>query len=46
MNEYRKTYEKWLNSSLLNEEEKEELLAIKNDDSLIQDRFYKDLAFG
>ena len=46
MNEYRKTYEKWLSSSLLNEKEKEELLAIKNDDSLIQDRFYKDLAFG
>ena len=46
MNEYRKTYEKWLNSSLLNKEEKEELFAIKNNDSLIQDRFYKDLAFG
>ena len=39
-------YNEWLNSPLLNKEEKEELLSIKDNPSLIEDRFYKDLAFG
>ena len=46
MRDYLKIYEEWLNSSLLNKEEKAELLSIKGNDSLIEDRFYKDLAFG
>ena len=46
MRDYLKLYNEWLNSSLLNNEEKEELLAIKDNDELIKDRFYKDLAFG
>ena len=46
MNNYLETYKEWLNSPLLNKEEKEELLAIQDDDKLIEDRFYKDLAFG
>ena len=46
MRDYLKIYNEWLNSSLLNEQEKEELLAIKDNDELIKDRFYKDLAFG
>ena len=46
MNDYLKIYNEWLNSPLLNKEEKEELLAIKNDDTAIKDRFYRDLAFG
>ena len=46
MRDYIKLYNEWLNSSLLNEQEKEELLAIKDNDELIKDRFYKDLAFG
>ena len=46
MRDYLKIYEEWLNSSLLNEEEKVELLSIKGNNSLIEDRFYKDLAFG
>ena len=46
MRDYIKLYNEWLNSSLLNDLEKEELLAIKNNDELIKDRFYKDLAFG
>ena len=46
MRDYFKLYNEWLNSSLLNKQEKEELLAIKDNDELIKDRFYKDLAFG
>ena len=46
MRDYIKLYNEWLDSSLLNDIEKEELLAIKNNDELIKDRFYKDLAFG
>ena len=46
MRDYSKLYYEWLNSTLLNKQEKEELLAIKNNDNLIKDRFYKDLAFG
>ena len=39
-------YQRWLNSSLLNKEEKEELSNIKNDEKEIFDRFYCDLKFG
>ncbi len=46
MRDYSKIYETWLNSELLNSEEKAELLAIKGNDELIKDRFYRDLAFG
>ena len=46
MRDYSKIYETWLNSELLNKEEKAELLAIKGNDELIKDRFYRDLAFG
>ena len=46
MRDYHRYYEEWLNSSLLSKEEKEELLAIKNDDGAIKDRFYRDLEFG
>ena len=44
--DYLALYNEWLNSLLLNKEEKEELLSIKDNASLIEDRFYKDLAFG
>ena len=44
--DYLALYNEWLNSPLLNKEEKEELLSIKDNPSLIEDRFYKDLAFG
>ena len=44
--DYLALYNEWLNSPLLNKEEKEELLSIKDHPSLIEDRFYKDLAFG
>ena len=46
MRDYSKIYNEWLNSSLLNKEEKAELLANKDNDELIKDRFYRDLAFG
>lgn len=42
----RKEYERWLNQSPLTKEEKDELLAIKNDDEAINDAFYRDLSFG
>ncbi|WP_315168881.1 phospho-sugar mutase [Metaclostridioides mangenotii] len=43
---YREKYEKWLNSSFIDTETKNELKSIENDDEEIQDRFYKDLEFG
>ena len=43
---YREKYEKWLNSSFIDTETKNELKSIENDDKEIQDRFYKDLEFG
>ena len=46
MQDYLKIYNEWINSSLLNKEEKEELLSIKNNEEAIKDRFYRDLAFG
>ena len=46
MRDYSKIYNEWLNSDLLSKEEKAELLAIKDNDGLIKDRFYRDLAFG
>ena len=46
MRNYQQYYEEWLNSSLLSREEKEELLAIKDNDNAIKDRFYRDLEFG
>ena len=46
MRDYQKIYKEWLNSSLLGEEEKEELVSIKDNDEVIKDRFYRDLEFG
>lgn len=37
-------YQKWLNSELLSKQEKEELSSLSKEE--INDRFYKDLAFG
>ena len=44
--EYLEKYENWLNDSAIDEETKEELRSIKENDAEIQDRFYKDLEFG
>ena len=43
---YLEKYNEWLNDPAIDEETKEELRSIKEDESEIQDRFYKDLEFG
>ena len=43
---YTKEYQKWLNSSLLSEEEKKELLQIQDNEDEIKERFYSSLEFG
>ncbi len=42
---YKEKYQSWLESSIINEDIKNELRAIK-DEKEIEDRFYKDLEFG
>ena len=42
---YKEKYELWLNSSIIDEQTKEELRSIKEEKEL-EDRFYKDLEFG
>ncbi|MGO0882132.1 phospho-sugar mutase [Clostridioides difficile] len=44
--DYKNNYEMWLNSPYFDEQTKEELLSIKDDEKEIQDRFYKNLEFG
>lgn len=43
---YTERYEKWLNSDKVDAATKEELLAIKDNDNEIKERFIQDLAFG
>ena len=43
---YLDEYKKWLNSTMLSENEKEELKSIANDEKEIENRFYTDLSFG
>ena len=43
---WRETYEEWLNSPALSEEEWKELDAIRGNDKEIEDRFYAPLSFG
>ena len=43
---WRETYEEWLNSPALSEEEWRELDAIRGDEKEIEDRFYAPLVFG
>lgn len=44
--EYFKKYEEWCNDEIFDNETKEELLGIKDNDNEIKERFYKDLEFG
>ncbi|AKP43740.1 TPA: phospho-sugar mutase [Clostridioides difficile] len=44
--DYKNNYEMWLNSPYFDEQTKNELLSIKDDEKEIQDRFYKNLEFG
>lgn len=43
---YREQFEFWLNDSYFDEATKQELLAIRNDEKEVEDRFYKELEFG
>lgn len=44
--DYLTEYKKWCESDEFDNKTKEELIAIKNDDKEIEDRFYKELEFG
>lgn len=44
--DYMKEYERWLSSGKLTEDERAELLSIKNDEKEIEDRFFAPLKFG
>ena len=43
---YKEQFQFWLEDSYFDEATKQELLAIRNDEKEIEDRFYKELAFG
>lgn len=43
---YKETYERWLNSDVLLESDKEELRSIAGDEKEIEERFYRELEFG
>ncbi len=43
---YRDTFEFWLNDDYFDAKTKEELLAIRNNEKEVEDRFYKNLEFG
>ena len=43
---YKEQYDFWLKDSYFDDATKKELQAIENDEKEIEDRFYKDLAFG
>lgn len=46
MSEATKQLEYWLNDDYFDQETKDELLAIRNNDAEVEDRFYKELEFG
>ncbi len=46
MSTYQDKYEEWLNNPFFDEEIKNELLSIKDNEEEKEDRFYKDLEFG
>ena len=43
---YKEKYKEWLQNPFFDEETKEDLKKIENDEKEIEDRFYKDLEFG
>ena len=43
---YLEEYKKWCENPIFDEETKQELLSIKDDEEEIKDRFYKELEFG
>lgn len=43
---YKEEFEFWLNDSYFDEDTKKELLAVRNDEKEVEDRFYRELEFG
>jgi len=43
---YKEKYEKWCQNEIIDENDREELKKIRNNEEEIKDRFYKDLEFG
>ena len=43
---YRDTFQFWLEDDYFDAATKEELLAIRNNEAEVEDRFFKDLEFG
>jgi len=43
---YKEEFEFWLNDDYFDQDTKNELLAIRNDEAEVEDRFYKELEFG
>ena len=43
---YKDLYNEWLENPYFDEETKQELRAIENDEKEIEERFYKELEFG
>jgi phosphoglucomutase len=46
MSDAQKQFEYWLNDSYFDDATKEELMAIRNDEAEVEDRFYRELEFG
>ena len=44
--DYLQRYHQWLNDTAVDDETKEELLALQGNDEDLKDRFYQELAFG
>lgn len=44
--DYKSTYEKWMKDAYFDEETKEELSSVQNNEEEIKERFYADLEFG
>ncbi len=44
--DYKETFQFWLQDAYFDDDTKQELLAIRNNEAEIEDRFYKDLEFG
>ena len=43
---YKEEFEFWLNDDYFDQATKDELLAVRNNETEIEDRFYKELEFG
>jgi len=46
MSNYKADYERWLASDILSDDERQELLSIKDNETEIEERFYRELEFG